>query len=146
MPPTPGDTMPRPACGFTLIEQIVALAITGAAAAAALPALAELQAQADSTALHHLASAAGSAMALNYAGCLVTNQAAVPGKCQVMANCSQVGALLQAGLPEGYRVLPQALPAQSAQSAHAARPEMSCQVLNNSNGAGASFRAYPTGA
>ena len=121
----------------------MALAITGAASTAALPALAELQAQADATALHHLANTAGSAMALNYAGCLVTNQAALPGKCQVMANCSQVGKLLQAGLPEGYRVLPQALPAQSAYSAGA---ELSCQVLDNSSGAGASFRAYPTGA
>ena len=131
--------MPRPACGFTLIEQIVALAITGAASAAALPALAALQAQADSTALHHLASTAGSAMALNYAGCLVTNQAAVPGKCQAMADCSQVGTLLQAGLPAGYRVLPQALPAQTTGAA------LSCQVLGSS-GVAASFRAYGTGA
>lgn len=132
--------MPRPARGFTLIEQIAAIALSGAAAAAALPALAALQAQADATALQHLASAAGSAMALNYAGCLVSNQAAVPGKCQVMANCSQVGMLLQAGLPAGYRVLPQAMPAQ------AAGRDMSCQLLDNTTGAGASFRAYPTGA
>lgn len=135
--------MPRPARGFTLIEQITAIAISGAAAAAALPALAELQAQADTTALHHLASAAGSAMALNYAGCLVTNQAAVPGKCQVMANCSQVETLLQTGLPAGYRVLPQAMPAQAA---HLAGPDISCQLRDNKTGAGASFRAYPTGA
>lgn len=135
--------MPRPARGFTLIEQIAAIALAGATAAAALPALAELQAQADATALVHLAGTAGSAMALNYAGCLVTNQAAVPGKCQVVANCSQVDRLLQAGLPAGYSVLPQALPVQSTA---AAAQDLSCQVLDNKTGAGASFRAYPTGA
>ena len=132
--------MPRPARGFTLIEQIVALTITGAASAAALPALADLQAQADATALLQLASAAGSAMALNYAGCLVTHQRVVAGKCQPVADCHQVDALLQAGLPAGYRVPAQGLPAPSAGL------ETSCQVQDQRSGAVLSFRAYSTGA
>lgn len=132
--------MPGPARGFTLIEQLVALTLAGAASAAALPGLAELQAQADATTLQHLAAAAGSAMALNYAGCLVTKQQVVVGKCQAVADCSQVQALLQTALPAGYRVLPQALPAPTPGA------EASCQLLDNSHGAGASFRAYPTGA
>lgn len=132
--------MPRPARGFTLIEQLIAITLAGAASAAALPGLAGLQAQANATALQHLAGAAGSAMALNKAGCLVTNQQVVAGKCQPVADCSQVDTLLQAGLPAGYRVLQQALPAPAPGA------EALCQLLDDKQGASASFRAYPSGA
>ncbi|MDH4391958.1 MAG: type II secretion system protein [Aquabacterium sp.] len=72
---------PRPR-GFTLIEQLAGIALVGTASATALPMLADVRTQAEDTLLASLAAAAGAAMALNQAGCLVTRQQAVPGKCQ----------------------------------------------------------------
>lgn len=97
--------MRRPARGFTLIEQIAAITLAGAASAVAVPALVDLQADAEATTLRSLAQAATSAMALNQAGCLVTQQAALPGKCVAVRQCADVAELLLAGLPAGYRVV-----------------------------------------
>lgn len=128
-----------PRRGFTLIEQIVTIAVAGTASAVALPALQSLQADADRAALQHLAAAAGSAMAVNFAGCLVTGQQAVPGKCIPVQDCAQVGLLLQAGLPAGYQAPAQALPrAGSGRQA-------SCQLVDDQRGAAAPFRGYGTG-
>lgn len=97
--------MRRPARGFTLIEQITAITLVGAASAAALPALADLQADAQAATLRSLAQAATSAMVLNQAGCLVTGHQVQAGKCSAVRQCGDVADLLLAGVPPGYRVV-----------------------------------------
>ncbi|MEO7338143.1 MAG: type II secretion system protein [Caldimonas sp.] len=96
--------MKRKTRGYTLIEQLVVIAAAGTASATALPALIDLQAQAESTALVRLAGTASAAMAVNFGGCLVTGHVVAPGKCIAIDNCNQIGAALVAGLPDGYRV------------------------------------------
>ncbi len=101
--------MRRPAHGFTLIEQIAAITLAGAASAVAVPALVDLQASAQAATLRSLAQAATSAMVLNQAGCLVTGQSVQTGKCSAVRQCGDVADLLLAGVPPGYRVVDSAL-------------------------------------
>jgi MSHA pilin protein MshA len=97
--------MRRPARGFTLIEQIAAITLAGAASAVAVPALVDLQADAEAATLRSLGQAATSAMVLNQAGCLVTGHRAQAGKCSVVQQCADVADLLLTGVPPGYRVV-----------------------------------------
>lgn len=122
--------------GFTLIEQLAVISLVGTASAAALPALADLQARAADTTLASLAATAGSAMALNQAGCLVTGQQAVAGKCQPVRDCADVTTLLMADLPTGYAVPPQPL---GPQGSH-------CTLQRMNDGASAAFYGAATGA
>jgi len=101
-----------PQRGFTLVEQLAAVAVAGTLSVAALPGLVALEQQAQSTALASLAASAGAAMVLNQAGCMVTDQQASPGKCQPVRDCADVAGLLMTGLPAGYQVQAQPLPAQ----------------------------------
>lgn len=101
--------MRHPPRGFTLIEQLAVITLVGTAAAAALPALVDVHRQAADATLASLAAAAGSAMVLNQAGCLVTSQQPAPGKCQPVRNCSDVDGLLLGGIPPGYAVQAQSL-------------------------------------
>ena len=124
----------RRARGFTLIEQITVTAIAGTVSSVALPGLLDLHAQADRAALVSMAAAAGSAMVLNQAGCQVTGQRPMPGKCQAISDCQQVQTLLMAELPDGYRVLPQPLTADGISAA-----AQTCQLQRDSDGASAGF-------
>ena len=108
--------MKRPARGFTLIEQMAVITLAGAASAVALPQLIDLQADAEAATLTSLASAAGSAMVMNYGACLVTGQVVQTGKCVAIDNCRQVGELLLAELPAAYRVDDQPLGAAAGQA------------------------------
>lgn len=90
--------------GFTLVEQVTAIAALGLASAAAAPRIVQLHADAQAATLNALAHAASSAMAMNQAGCLVTGQQAVPDKCTPQRDCTDVGSLLLGGVPEGYVV------------------------------------------
>lgn len=90
--------------GFTLIEQVTAIALLGLASAAAAPRIVQLHADAQAATLDAMAHAASSAMAMNQAGCLVTGHHAVADKCTPQRNCADVGALLLGGLPAGYEV------------------------------------------
>lgn len=132
--------MQRRSRGFTLVEQLAAIAIAGSASVAALPALVEFRAQAEQTALASLAAAAGSAMVLNQAGCLVTQQRPVPGKCEAVNDCQQVQRLLLVDLPAGYRVAAQPLAGNGL-----ARGGDSCRLLRASDGASAGFYGVATG-
>lgn len=96
----------RAARGFTLIEQVAAIAVLGLASAAAAPRLVQLHADAQAATLEAMARAASSAMALNQAACQVTGHAPVADKCTPQHNCADVGALLLGGLPAGYAVAP----------------------------------------
>lgn len=129
--------MRRPARGFTLIEQLAAITLAGAASAVAVPALVDLQAGAEAATLHALAQAATSAMAINQAGCLVTGQAAMAGKCTPVRQCDDVADLLLAGLPAGYRV--DAAPLGAAGSTRA------CTLVQVSNAATAPFTGIAAG-
>ena len=123
--------MKRPARGFTLIEQIAAITLAGAASAVAVPALVDLQADAQAATLRSLAQAATAAMVLNQAGCLVTGQSVQAGKCSALRQCGDVADLLLAGLPPGYRVADAALGNIGTATI--------CQLVQDPGGAEASF-------
>ncbi len=132
--PAPRAALRRRLRGFTLIEQIAVIAAVGATSAVALPQLVEVQAQAEATALASLAGAAGSAMVLNQAGCLLTDQRAVPGKCLHVQRCEQVSALLMTALPAGYRIAQNGIVSTGT-----------CSVVQLSTGQSAGFYSAGTG-
>ncbi len=127
--------MQQPTRGFTLIEQVVAIALVGTVSATALPAFTALRAQVDATALSSLAASASSAMLLNQAACMLSQQQAVPGKCLPVRHCADVAALLIGGVPPGYQVLPKPLQGQ----------DQHCQLQQVQGGQTAAFYAMATG-
>jgi MSHA pilin protein MshA len=124
-----------PARGFSLIEQLTALSVSGLLAASALPALTALNDTAQDTSLAVLAHGAASAMAMNQAGCLLTGQRHEAGKCQPVRDCADVAGLLATDLPAGYAVTPQPLPPGGAR----------CTLLRTQDGATAGFHGAAAG-
>lgn len=122
--------------GFTLIEQLVLITAVATSSAVALPRFVEIQAQAEATALLSLAGAAGSAMVLNQAGCLVTDHHASAGRCAPVADCADAAALLMAELPAGYRIEPQAI---APEGGRANGKLADCRLLQLASGASAVF-------
>ncbi len=85
--------------GFTLIELVIVIAILGILAAVAIPKLFNITGDAQTAATAGVAGALASASAENYA---VRSEKATNG--QAVSNCTDVGSLLQGGLPTGYTV------------------------------------------
>jgi MSHA pilin protein MshA len=77
-----------------LIELVMVIVILGVLAAVALPKFVDLKGDAQAASLQGVAGALSSAAAINYAGCSVTGNVAITGKCVAVAKCSDAGALL----------------------------------------------------
>jgi MSHA pilin protein MshA len=68
-----------------------------------------MRGEAQQAAVEGVAGAAASAMTMNYSGCSLTNNVVTANKCVKINDCSQVGTVLQGGLPTGYSVASVAL-------------------------------------
>ena len=126
--------------GQSLIQHTVMIAALGSAAAVALPRLVEWQSQARTNVLRSVAASAGSAMMLNYVGCVVTGQVPQPGRCSPVNACSDVDALLHDGVPEGYRIEGADWPARGAYGT-----EVQCKVVEIESGATGRFSGIRAG-
>ncbi|MES2218521.1 MAG: prepilin-type N-terminal cleavage/methylation domain-containing protein [Pseudomonadota bacterium] len=87
------------ATGFTLIELVIVIAVLGILAAVAIPKLFNITGDAQSSAVKGVAGALSAANAENYA---VRTEKSTNGA--AVANCTDVGNLLQGGLPSGYTI------------------------------------------
>ena len=81
--------------GFTLIELIMIIVILGVLAVTAIPKYLDLKDDAEKASVKGVAGALASAAAINYAGCVTTNNVVTTNKCVKVSACSDVGALVK---------------------------------------------------
>jgi MSHA pilin protein MshA len=85
--------------GFTIIELVVVIAILGILAAIAIPKFFNISGDAQTSAVKGVAGALSAANAENYA---VRTEKTTNGG--AVTNCTDIGTLLQGGLPSGYTI------------------------------------------
>jgi len=125
-----------------MIELIVVIVILGVLAATALPKFIDVGSDAKQSALKGVVGAAGSAMALNYSGCAITNHSPTANKCVKVSNCSDVTNLMQGGMPTDYTVTAAALGTGNAGSNGV---EAFCTVTAPASGGTATFLGLSAG-
>ncbi len=97
--------------GFTLIELVMVIVILAVLAAVAIPKFVDLGSEAKAAALSGVAGSLTSASAVNYAARKVNSSNGT-----AVANCTDVAAALQGGLPSGYVITSGSIAANATES------------------------------
>ena len=97
--------------GFTLIELVMVIVILGVLAAVAIPKFVDLKGDAQVAATQGVAGSLASASAVNYAA-----RSAKSTNGNAVANCTDVAAALQGGLPPLYTITSLAVAAGAAET------------------------------
>jgi MSHA pilin protein MshA len=113
--------------GFTLIELVIVIVILGILAVVAIPKFIDLSGTANTAAINGVAGALSSASASNYAG-----RKANSASGSAVTKCSDVGSLLQGGVPSGYSISP-------ATTAISGDATVTCTIINSAAAVSATF-------